>query len=549
MLHYIQFAFWALAAYVSFVLLSSITTRIRNASKARQFGCQTAPKVPAPLWDFWRVTELRGILNAARNGRFPDYLMQRQKKVSKIAGFDARTYESNLLGRRLIITTEPENVKAILATQFKDFNLPPTRRLAFGRLLGNGIFTSDGKIWEHSRALMRPNFAREQVSNLDLEARHNQVLLRALALQQRPENNGWTNHVDLAKLFFRLTLDTSTEFLFGESVNSQQAELPGPRSDLEKSAIDANDVRKDINFADAFDNAQTFVFRRSRLGNRYWLMRSEAFERDCDACHAFIDYYVQLALQQPPMDAEKVAGAGEKGQYVFLRELAQRTRDPIELRNQLLHILLAGRDTTASLLSWLFMLLARHPEVFAKLREAIIDDFGDRSAAASEITFTKLKGCAYLQACLSEALRLYPVVPANSRHSIIDTTLPRGGGPDGTSPVFVPKGTDVAYSVFVMHRDRTFWGDDAHEFKPERFIKRKQGFEFLPFNGGPRVCLGQNFALTSAGYATVKMLQTFDKMEGTPGCETDGTSKEPRCNNSLTMRPFEGTWVRLHEAK
>jgi len=161
----------------------------------------------------------------------------------------------------------------------------------------------------------------------------------------------------------------------------------------------------------------------------------------------------------------------------------------------MLNILLAGRDTTASLLSWLFHQLLRNPEIFTKLRETIIYTFGTYENPR-DISFSTLKGSQYLQHCLNETLRLWTVVPGNGRRSNKDTTLPRGGGPDGESPVFIPKDTEVNYSIHVMHRRKDLWGEDAEEFKPERFVGRRPGWEYLPFNGGPRICIGQQFALT-----------------------------------------------------
>ena len=206
----------------------------------------------------------------------------------------------------------------------------------------------------------------------------------------------------------------------------------------------------------------------------------------------------QQALNIDPKELEK----GEKRKYIFLEQLAQATRDPIEMRDQLLSILVAGRDTTAGLLSFMFRLLASHPEVFNKLRNVILEEFGTDE---TRLTFASLKDCQYLQYCMNETLRLYPSVPLNSRCSTRDTTIPRGGGPDGMSPVFVPKGTEVNYSVYSMHRSTEFWGEDAEDFKPERWNGRKAGFgksiysieikfdladmlllEYLPFNGGPR---------------------------------------------------------------
>lgn len=542
MLHIGTVLLWGVAALLGYYIVSAIATRIRNARKSRQLGCAPMPTVPVPIWDSAGITLVRANFAAAKEQKFHEFLVRRHGWAAQGAGFEAETYSFNVLGRPLVFTADPENIKAILALQFKDFHLPPTRKGTFDDLLGTGIFTSDGRAWEHSRALLRPNFAREQVSNLDLEERHNQHLLRAIALSKpAASEKGWTDFVDLNPLFFRLTLDTSTEFLFGESVNTQLAALSGKR-------LTADEAQRE-HFGEAFDNAQFFIARRARLGTRWWMMRSKQHDRDCAACHSFIDQYVRLALEQdvrPKTDPEK-APNGNK--YVFLNELAQQTRDPIELRSQLLHILLAGRDTTASLLGWVFLLLARHPAVFAKLRQAIIDDFGaGPTANPSQISFAKLKNCTYLQCVLSETLRLYPVVPANSRYAVTDTTLPRGGGPDGQSPVFIPKGTDLNYSVYVMQRNKTLWGADADEFKPERFIKRKHGYEFLPFNGGPRICLGQNFALTSAGYATVRLLQTYDAIEGMPGTHTSIGGIEPRSRVALTMKPGDMCSVRLREA-
>src|SRR5207248_5482722 len=134
-------------------------------------------------------------------------------------------------------------------------------------LLGNGIFTQDGKPWEHSRAMMRPQFAREQGSDLELEERHVQNMMRALPVA----SDGWTSSTDLQVLFFRLTLDTATEFMFGESVESQLAVLPGYRPPQSHSI--AKNVDEKV-FARDFDAGQAFLALRARFQERYWLIDS-----------------------------------------------------------------------------------------------------------------------------------------------------------------------------------------------------------------------------------------------------------------------------------
>jgi cytochrome P450 len=116
---------------------------------------------------------------------------------------------------------------------------------------------------------------------------------------------------------------------------------------------------------------------------------------------------------------------------------------------------------------------------YRKLRDIIIDQFGTYDKP-TEITFGKIKSCQYLQHCNNEALRLYPVVPLNGRFANKDTVLPRGGGMDGKSPIFIPKNTAVDYSVHVMHHRKDIWGPDAEDFNPERWNGRRVGWEFLP---------------------------------------------------------------------
>lgn len=94
-----------------------------------------------------------------------------------------------------------------------------------------------------------------------------------------------------------------------------------------------------------------------------------------------------------------------------------------------------------------------------------------------------------------------------------DTFLPVGGGPDGKSPLFVPQGASVGYSVFAMHRREDLYGPDPHEYRPERWEQLRPGWEYLPFNGGPRICPGQQYALTEASYVTVRMAQEFKTLD------------------------------------
>jgi cytochrome P450 len=356
--------------------------------------------------------------------------------------------------------------------------------------------------------------------------------------------SGWTSVTDIMPLFFRLTLDSATEFMFGESVDSQLSLLPGYVSTRKPMAVSEKD------YAISFDKAQSMIARAGAMGEFYWLGHNKELKEHCARCHAFVDHYVSLVLNKDKSAAPETTADGKK-KYIFLDALAESTRDPIELRSHMTNILLAGRDTTASLLSFVFTVFTKHPKIYTKLRNVILEDFGSFKNPR-DITFERLKACNYLQWFLSETLRLYPVVPMDGRRANRDTTLPTGGGPDGTSPIYIRKGQQVEYSLYTMHRRKDLWGPDAEEFKPERFEGRKGGWEYLPFNGGPRICIGQQFALTEAGYVLVRLLQRFEAVEGVgntwESVEKGGYGYE-RLGLTLTMCPADGVKVRLKEAR
>jgi cytochrome P450 len=139
---------------------------------------------------------------------------------------------------------------------------------------------------------------------------------------------------------------------------------------------------------------------------------------------------------------------------------------------------------------------------------------------------------------LCGALRLYPVVPVNIRMANKDTFLPVGGGTDGKDPIFVAKGHEVLYSVYTMHRLPEIFGPDADVYRPERWETLKPDWAYIPFNRGPRICIGQQFALTEARYTTVRILQHFNVIES----RDPGPFQE---RLTLTMSSYNGTQVAM----
>ncbi|TGO52447.1 hypothetical protein BCON_0141g00190 [Botryotinia convoluta] len=467
------------------IIAAFLFNRITKYISARRFqtehGCKPVHRVPQREriigWDMYKIQ-----VNSSK------------QKIRLKTGFEryrdnGHTFVLSMMGFNFYNTIEPENIKTLLSIKFKDYDLGG-RRVAFAPLLGEGIFTTDGAQWEHSRALVRPNFNKSQVADLNIFEKHVQILFSQIP------RNGAT--FDLQTLFFKLTLDTATDFLFGQSVHSL-------------TSIKGSEQQ---NFGSSFDLGQMKVERRFSMGKLSSFMRDSEFDEACKTVHSFVDKIVHDALSKIDAKEEKAVEGDGAGRYVFLTEMVNATRDPKQLRDELLNILLAGRDTTASLLSNTFHVLARRPDIWEKL-QAEVDELGGEKP-----DYETMKGMKYMKYVLNESLRLYPVVPANARFAARDTVLPVGGGPDRKSPIFIPKGSAVAWSTYTMHRRTDIYGPDAEEFRPERWAPEeglRPGWGYLPFNGGPRICVGQQFALAEASYTIVRLLQEFGGIEDRDG--------------------------------
>ena len=230
------------------------------------------------------------------------------------------TLEQVFLGSQAFGTIEPANLEAILSTQFEDWGMGLRRKVMFP-FFGDGIFTQEGADWKHSRETLRPQFAFKQYEDLEVFREPVANLLKAL-----PANGV----VDLQPFFFRLTLDVTTAFLFGESVHS--LERPGTAGKSE--------------FASAFNTAQDFIAKRMRLQELYWLLDGRKFRQACSDVHRFADQIIDRNLSR---DLKRIEG---QKKYVFLDFLARNTPDRKALQSQIINILVAGRDTTACLISW-----------------------------------------------------------------------------------------------------------------------------------------------------------------------------------------------------
>ncbi|QBM89783.1 Cytochrome P450 [Metschnikowia aff. pulcherrima] len=352
----------------------------------------------------------RAMKEASKKGHLFEYHEQQFIREN------AHTLEMRVFTQTIFMTKSAENVKCMLSQNFRDWSLGPRLR-AFRPLLGHGIFVSDGARWESSRKLLKPQFSREQISHVRMLEPHVQNLFKQIKAHSGAR-------FDIQPLFHLLTLDAATEFLFGESIGTLNFDKNGSVDEIERKK----------KFSHAIGFIQEYLIKRANLLDYCWLLNSAEFRRNVKFVHDFTTDFIKKAqIASGTSDASS--------NYVFLRELLKQTSDPIILRDETLNIMLAGRSTTASLLSSLIYELARNPSVWLKLREVVSINFGKGECGAEldSITFETLAKCMYLRYVMNETLRLHPPVSQNARQATKITTLPVGGGPDGQSPVFIKK--------------------------------------------------------------------------------------------------------------
>ncbi|KAK3935858.1 cytochrome P450 52A13 [Diplogelasinospora grovesii] len=483
------------AAHVLYTLLQRFREYLADADYARRHGCQRPPELPK-RWPLG-IDRIKELWDSNADGRLLAFLCS----IAKDYEPRNNLCQHLLVGPRAYHILHPVNVEALLSTNFKDYGFG-CRPAVFAPLLGKGIFTQEGAAWKHSRELLRKQFVRTQYQNFDHFSEHVDNLIACM-----PSDGD----VDLQPLFFSLTLDTATELLFGKSVYSLRADIDQAVGNRE--------------FAESFNIAQEGLAKRFRLAPFHFLYNPRKFRRACRTVHRFVEQYIR---QKNLFQTGKTATPTEEGGGSwFIDQVAKECTSEVELRDQLLNVLLAGRDTTACCLSWTLRLLVRHAAAMERLRSEVLAVMGSLTNPTRE----QIKQMPFLACVVKESLRLYPPVPLNNREAIRTTMLPTGGGPDGTSPIMVRKGELVVFSQYVNSRKKNIFGSDADDFRPERWETGELadvGWAYFPFNGGPRRCLGEDFALMETSYTIVRLLQTFSVIklpEGEP-VEPVGTERQ-----------------------
>lgn len=419
----------------------------------------------------------------------------------------------------------------------------------FKPLIGEAILTADGKDWARLRDMLKPVFRRERVDDLSLKGEFVNQLFRAIEVETQirakargTNESGW-DEADLEPMIGRFTIDLGTKFLFNESVNTQ-----GEKNEERLKALKEKrpDPVTEQNFRSAIiEGTEVLAIRAALHPKLSWLVNPPRFKAAQAYIQGATSRYVSEALARPVPKAfsgpsEKIPGTEMPKHVSLLDHLVTETRNPLELRDQLLNIILAINVPMAGFLSWILLELARNPSDFDKIRKEILDAFPEKDP--SKITAPKLRACKHLKNAILESTRLHPFVPINSRVVLKDTVLPTGGGADHTSPVPILAGETIQFSIYHLHRDTSIWGSDAEQWRPSRWEERKPGKEFVGFGAGPRVCIGQQYAINEGGYVIARFLMRYEKFEHLD------EGKGLRQRVGITISPADGVKLRMKRA-
>ncbi|KAF9500217.1 cytochrome P450 [Pleurotus eryngii] len=549
---------WLLIILYALSLPATLTLHVNHKSwKDRRDAAALGAELPPLVHDKWMggFGALKLMVSNFKSG----YIAEMMTDWSKEYG---TTFNVRILFEDRIITVDPDHIKLVLASGFDGYEKGPVFEAQMDSLLGTGVFNSDGDMWKFHRSMTRPFFSKDRISHFELFGRTADDALAQLKARLR---EGFP--VDVQDLASRFTLDSATEFLFGQNVRSLSAGLPYPHYDPRSNDSVFKNHPANL-FAVAFGEAQSNVALRSRYGINWPLAEPwvDKTAKQMKVVKRFIEPILKEAVERKKAmgDMEKNTAADRevKEGETLLDHLVNYTDDRKVLLDEILNIMIAGRDTTANSITFTLYLLAQHPHVLRRLREEILSKLGPTQGP----TYDDVRDMKYLRAVINEVLRLYPAVPSNVRTSRQAAVWP---SKTGGKPLYIPAGTKIPYSVFVMQRRTDLWGPDAEVFDPDRFLDERlhkyltpNPFIFLPFNAGPRICLGQQFAYQETSFFIIRFLQTFSSITlapdaqapehrppaswaGAPG--TKGTEKiVPRAH--LTMYASGGVWATMEEA-
>ncbi|KAL6052271.1 Cytochrome P450 monooxygenase pc-3 [Balamuthia mandrillaris] len=416
-----------------------------------------------------------------------------------------RTFELWLFKHRVISTTDPDVADYVLNRNFKNYERGPRRREDFKELLGDGIFTADGREWMLHRKLAKPLFRTASIEKamVPVFAKH---IHHLLATFEEAARSG--EPLDIAQLFMSFTMATFLELGLG----CQEGTMTS---------------KQRLKFQRSFDGTQVEIIRRALNP----LLRYSA-NKNIKQHVAYLDKHVYAIIRQRKQETEEELS---KKTDIFSQFLALTDDDgkPLTekyLRDVFLNFLIAGRDTTAAALTWAFYSLSLNPKVEQKLAAEV------KQIVSGEVpTSEEIHQLTFARNVMTETLRLYPSVPFDLRLAINEDVLPNG------TKVF--PGDEVQYAPFCM--GRTEYPDAPLQFRPERWTEEKAKEAYLKglftaFHLGPQTCLGKEMAYTEAVQTMCAVVKRF-QLKLMPGEENKAYA------STIILTPKDGMMVTVKE--
>ncbi|KAF9590791.1 hypothetical protein IFM89_038383 [Coptis chinensis] len=409
----------------------------------------------------------------------------------------SRKYKTyRMLGpfRSEVFSSDPAVVEHILKSNFPNYGKGGYFHNVMEDMMGDGIVNIDGEKWKYQRTAFTHEFSSKNLRDFSMAVfRRDAAKLAAFVSDSITKNIP----VDMQDLLGKRTLATMFEVGFGVELDSIYGAKEGSR------------------FCVSFDEVSSLILLRYL--DIFWKIKrffNVGFEAKLRKHLKVVDDFMYKLIRakveraaNPDYDSSKKKGD------LLSRFLDLSDKDPRYLKDICSNFLHAGRDTNASTMSWFMYRMCTLPH----LQEKVVQDIKEAVQLKETATVTEflekvtdtrvLDKMQYLHAALSEALRLHPPVPVNAKYCFGDDTLP-----DGFS---VKKGDLVSYQPYAMGRMKYIWGEDAEEYRPERWIdedgrcRMESPFKFPAFQAGPRICAGKEFAFSQMKVFTSVLLHFF----------------------------------------
>lgn len=414
-----------------------------------------------------------------------------------------------------VMVRDPEIIREVMSNKFGHFAKPENNPLA--RFLASGIATYDGEKWAKHRRIINPAFHVEKLKGMipAFSACCDELVSRwedLVSSKGSCELNVWPELQSFSG-------DAISRAAFGSSYEKGRRifELQVEQAQLLMQAVQSV-YFPGLRFLPTQKNRRRREIHREVVG----LLKSMIEQRESAIRQGKVsnnDDLLSLLLESNLQDSKE---EGNHSKHVGLT-----TEDVIE-ECKLFYF--AGQETTSVLLTWTMILLSMHPSWQVRAREEILQVFGQNKP-----DFDGLSRLKVVTMILYEVLRLYPPALFLNRRTYKETKL---------GEFNFPPGVELLFPIVLIHHSSEFWGEDAEEFNPERFVEgvskaTNNQLIFFPFGWGPRICVGQNFALVEAKICLVTILQRFS-------VELSPSYAHAPCT-VLILQPQYGAQVILHK--